>query len=63
MSYYFAWQPYILVAEKRRRAEREEACEGDAVEPIAGDRAEALPLLRQACSVIRSACRKDCEDR
>src|SRR5947208_8970838 len=37
MSYYFAWQPYILVAEKRRRAEREVAKlkkRGQAIAPV-----------------------------
>jgi hypothetical protein len=37
MSYYFAWQPYVSVAEKRRRAEREVAKlkkRGQAVAPV-----------------------------
>src|SRR6266566_4756341 len=37
MSYYFAWQPYVSVAEKRRRAEREVAKlkkRGQAIAPV-----------------------------
>src|SRR6516165_9413813 len=37
MSYYFAWQPYVSVAEKRRRAEREAAKlkkRGQAIAPV-----------------------------
>src|SRR5438128_8247556 len=37
MSYYFAWQPYVSVAEKRRRAERELAKlkkKGQSITPV-----------------------------
>ena len=37
MSYYFAWQPYVSVAERRRRAEREVAKlkkRGQAIAPV-----------------------------
>jgi hypothetical protein len=37
MSYYFAWEPYVSVAEKRRRAEREVAKlkkRGQAIAPV-----------------------------
>ena len=37
MSYYFAWRPYVSVAEKRRRAERELAKlkkRGQAIAPV-----------------------------
>src|SRR3982074_1967220 len=43
MSYYFAWQPYVSVAEKRRRAERE---------------VDKLPKRGQAIAPVRIEGRK-----
>jgi len=46
MSYYFAWQPYVSVAEKRRRAEREVAQAEETGQAITPVRIEAVRLPR-----------------